>query len=138
MSDDTDPLAGLIRTLNHHRLKGAACAGQPTSTFFPVGRPSTQQLDEAKTYCDRCPADTRAACIEIGEHEQHGIWGGWTAADLADGKHRATRPGPRHVQPDSGCNWCGAETPGSNTYCTDLHRTAANRRDAYNRKKETA
>lgn len=51
----------------------AACKGKPAYLFFPEGR-----LDEkaAKAICATCPVTT--ACLNAGQGERDGIWGGLT------------------------------------------------------------
>jgi len=65
----------------------AACRGMPTALFFPEpGHADPDVVTEAKSVCARCPV--RRRCLTVGLHEEHGIWGGLTAAERREARNR--------------------------------------------------
>lgn len=80
--DDRDlAIIDLARTLEHRIDTGewrrhAACAGHPTTLFFPPpGR--SPVAAQAKAICAACPV--AADCLAANRDEPHGIYGGLTA-----------------------------------------------------------
>jgi hypothetical protein len=67
----------------------AECRGAPTDVFFPVYENAPGAFDEALSYCARCPV--RAECLEAGQREPCGMWGGTSPAERskAPSKHAA-------------------------------------------------
>lgn len=62
-----------------HWTDRAACAGLPTSIFFPVSRdgvPAQIEAEYAKSFCAVCPV--RATCLShaLAHREDFGVWGG--------------------------------------------------------------
>lgn len=62
----------------------AACIGADPEIFFPVGEIGSAnllQIEEAKTYCRRCPI--KRGCLEdaLIRGTQYGVWGGTSEAD---------------------------------------------------------
>lgn len=71
-----------------------ACAGLPTSLFFPE-KNQRAQLQRALTICHACPV--RALCLDaaLKRGEVHGVWGGIS--------ERARR----QLRPDQRASWHG-------------------------------
>ena len=77
----------------------AACAGETTDLFFPIGTsgPAYQQAERARQVCMPCPV--RTACLEwaLNVGIEHGIWGGLTEEERRALKRRTTRARARAV-----------------------------------------
>ena len=71
----------------------AACVGQDTAVFFPLGsgQRCAEQVEAAKTLCTACPV--RQPCLEwaLRTRQDIGVWGGTDAAE-----RRALRKRRRH------------------------------------------
>lgn len=62
-----------------HWTDDAACSGEETALFFPVGAGGIAPSVESaypKQFCRRCPV--RSACLThaLTAREDHGVWGG--------------------------------------------------------------
>ena len=72
---------------------GAACAGENTDLFFPIGTSglAAHQAEAAKQICGRCPVST--ACLQwaISSGTEHGVWGGLTEEERRAWKRRHLR-----------------------------------------------
>lgn len=72
---------------------GAACAGENTDLFFPIGTSgfAAHQAEEARQICGRCPV--RIACLQwaISSGTEHGVWGGLTEEERRSWKRRHLR-----------------------------------------------
>lgn len=67
--------------INSNLWEQANCVNEDTEVFFPE-EPSTRTANtlKAKALCGSCPI--QAQCLEYAmENEDHGIWGGMTAAE---------------------------------------------------------
>jgi WhiB family redox-sensing transcriptional regulator len=64
----------------------AACAGNPTNLFFPVGtsRDAIDQTEEAKAVCRPCPVRQACLAFALDTGQSEGVWGG-----LSEGERRA-------------------------------------------------
>jgi len=59
----------------------------PTALFFPKpGRRDPAAVAEAKSVCAGCSVSRR--CLSVGMAEEHGIWGGLTAAERREARDR--------------------------------------------------
>ncbi|MHB9862013.1 WhiB family transcriptional regulator [Streptomyces sp. YIM S03343] len=71
----------------------AACAGEKTDLFFPVGESDAalKQTEQAKAVCAVCPV--RAECLRfaLDTCQADGIWGGLTESERRQMKHRKRR-----------------------------------------------
>jgi WhiB family redox-sensing transcriptional regulator len=56
----------------------AACAGLPSTAFFPVGETEQEAIEKAKAICAICPVTD--SCLEYAfeTNQTAGIWGGTT------------------------------------------------------------
>ncbi len=90
-----DPTASLKDRPNwRHR---AACLEENPELFFPIGdtEPALRQLHRAKQVCAGCPV--REACLQwaVDIRQDHGVWGGLSAAErvnLIRRRARSARP----------------------------------------------
>jgi len=84
----TPPPALLVMTERDDSWRHlAACRGMPTALFFPEpGRADPAAVTEAKSVCARCPV--RERCLAAAMADEHGIWGGLTAAERRDARDR--------------------------------------------------
>lgn len=72
----------------------AACAGEETDLFFPVGSSpaALAQASAAKKVCARCPV--RVTCLEFAlATGQAGVWGGLTEEERRTMKRRSNKLG---------------------------------------------
>ena len=71
----------------------AACAGETTDLFFPIGTSGLAflQAQEAQRICEACPV--RAVCLDwaLEAAVEHGIWGGLTEDERRALERRNTR-----------------------------------------------
>jgi WhiB family redox-sensing transcriptional regulator len=63
---------------NPNWQKQGACHGQPTTLWFPKRGTSRKKIQEAKTFCNNCPIQTKCLEYALHHHDLHGIWGGLT------------------------------------------------------------
>jgi WhiB family redox-sensing transcriptional regulator len=73
----------------------AACAGEETDLFFPVGfsPAALAQAHEAKQVCARCPV--RLPCLQFALEtgQDAGVWGGLTEEQRHTMKRRSNKLG---------------------------------------------
>lgn len=57
---------------------GAACAGEETDLFFPIGSsgPALRQTEQAKSICRPCPVRLDCLNFALRAEETVGVWGG--------------------------------------------------------------
>ena len=71
----------------------AACRGQNTDLFFPIGEvgPAARQVHDAKQICAGCPV--REPCLEwaLEVGADHGVWGGLSEAERKSWRRRQAR-----------------------------------------------
>ena len=71
----------------------AACVGESTDLFFPIGTsgPAVLQAEEARRWCAGCPV--RAACLQwaFSAGIEHGVWGGLTEEERRAWKRKHLR-----------------------------------------------
>lgn len=64
----------------------AACRGADPEVFHPVGEPTDVQIDEAFSFCRRCPVAHECAEYALAVHkspmDMWGVWGGRTQAEM--------------------------------------------------------
>lgn len=60
--------------------KQAACRHSPPDLFFPIGTTGTalSQIEEAKSVCRDCPAQSLCLEFALATNQESGIWGGTT------------------------------------------------------------
>jgi WhiB family redox-sensing transcriptional regulator len=70
--------------------ESAACQGEDTELFFPIGTkgPSVEQAEEAKSVCAECPVIQECREWSIASGQTGGIFGGMTEEE----RRRANRP----------------------------------------------
>ena len=58
----------------------AACRHADPDLFFPIGEtgPALRQIDEAKRFCQACPARTPCLAWALDQGVASGVWGGAT------------------------------------------------------------
>jgi WhiB family transcriptional regulator, redox-sensing transcriptional regulator len=80
----------------------AACRGEDSELFFPVGStgPALPQIAAAKEVCARCPV--REACLEfaLSTGQGYGIWGGLTEDERRSVRRRRQRAAARRSAAD--------------------------------------
>lgn len=71
----------------------AACAGEDTDLFFPLGAGAEfdAQIDEAKSICRRCPVREECLDSSLERPDRHGIFGGFTADERLKLRRREMR-----------------------------------------------
>jgi WhiB family redox-sensing transcriptional regulator len=85
-----DALDILRRPAWHAR---AACRGVGTEVFFPPERKGPNRETQAayqaaaEQYCARCPVTVE--CLEAGQGEGHGLWGGQSPAQRRPRRRQA-------------------------------------------------
>ncbi|MEU6929025.1 WhiB family transcriptional regulator [Streptomyces sp. NPDC046374] len=70
-----------------HWTDDAACAGQVTAVFFPVGKggvPASVDAVYAKTFCAGCPVRSECLTHALNFREDYGVWGGLDEDERAD------------------------------------------------------
>lgn len=78
-------------------LDAAACRGENTNLFFPIGHgpDMAPQIEKAKAICRRCPVRTDCLRTAVNRPEKYGIWGGVEENDrnaLRRNDRRRVRP----------------------------------------------
>jgi hypothetical protein len=68
----------------------AACRYQPNSVFFPERNNYGQVWDKARRICANCPV--KQQCLEAGQHEVWGMWGGLTPSERGFGRSTHSAP----------------------------------------------
>ena len=69
-----------------HWTDDAACRGEETALFFPVGRggvPVETDVQYAKTFCERCPVRGQCLAHALTFREDYGVWGGLSEDERA-------------------------------------------------------
>lgn len=78
---------------------GAACAGENTDLFFPIGTSghAARQAEEAKRISRGCPVSIACLHWAITSGTEHGVWGGLTEEErrASRRKHLRGRGGTR-------------------------------------------
>jgi WhiB family redox-sensing transcriptional regulator len=77
----------------------AACAGEDTDLWFPIGEtgPALLQIADAKAVCRGCPVI--GSCLAWAmEAKPDGIWGGTTATERGQIKRREARERSKAVR----------------------------------------
>ena len=66
----------------------ASCLDEDPELFFPIGNtgPALQQIEEAKTVCQRCPVVDTCLTWALDTGQDAGVWGG-----LAEDERRALK-----------------------------------------------
>lgn len=75
----------------------AACRGQSTDLFFPLGEtgPAAAQIREAKQICAECPVREPCLSWALEAGADHGVWGGLTEVERKSWRRRQARPKTR-------------------------------------------
>ncbi|MGW6391128.1 WhiB family transcriptional regulator [Streptomyces sp. NPDC055103] len=71
----------------HHWSDDAACAGEETAAFFPVGKggvPASVHASYAKAFCGRCPVSSECLAHALTFREDYGVWGGMDEDERAE------------------------------------------------------
>jgi WhiB family redox-sensing transcriptional regulator len=73
----------------------AACAGEETDLFFPVGQSADAiiQTSQAKAVCARCPVQTECLTFALDTGQNDGVWGGLAEDERRLLKRRMARKG---------------------------------------------
>ncbi|GAA2732409.1 hypothetical protein GCM10010360_18520 [Streptomyces nogalater] len=73
----------------------AACAGEETDLFFPVGTSADAliQTGQAKAVCARCPVRTECLSFALDTGQRDGVWGGLSETERRQLKRSRTRKG---------------------------------------------
>ena len=82
----------------HHWSDDAACAGEDTATFFPVGKggvPASVDAAYAKSFCIRCPVRSDCLAHALTCREDYGVWGGLDEDERAELLRQARRAAER-------------------------------------------
>jgi WhiB family redox-sensing transcriptional regulator len=104
----------------------AACRREDPELFFPLGYGSefTEQLEQAKAVCKRCPV--RDACLDtaLDQAENHGLWAGFTPDERRRlrFKRHAHAGASAATEGSKPCNACG-ETKPLTAFYTDKRAT---------------
>ena len=71
----------------------AACAGESTDLFFPIGTsgPAVLQAQDAKRICAACPVTITCLQWALSSGIEHGVWGGLTEEERRAWKRRHLR-----------------------------------------------
>jgi WhiB family redox-sensing transcriptional regulator len=75
------------------RHRGACLEAPDPELFFPIGSggPNTKQVEEAKSYCRRCPVVETCQRWALDTGQDAGIWGGLTEDERRALKRRNAR-----------------------------------------------
>jgi WhiB family transcriptional regulator, redox-sensing transcriptional regulator len=76
--------AALVRRIEVGWQDQALCRKFPDDDWFPAPATSHVVADLVEV-CQQCPAQTSCLAAALAMGEEHGIWGGTTEADRADG-----------------------------------------------------
>jgi WhiB family redox-sensing transcriptional regulator len=81
-------LSATVLPENEEWRRDAACGGEETDLFFPVGSgpDALEQTDEAKAVCARCPVSTDCLSFALDTDQSDGVWGG-----LSEDERRAVK-----------------------------------------------
>lgn len=83
----------------------AACRGEDTEVFFPIGNtgPALEQIEEAKAVCGQCPVIGQCRQWAFDSGEDTGVWGGLSEDERRVIRRREARSRPsRRRAPASG------------------------------------
>jgi WhiB family redox-sensing transcriptional regulator len=78
----------------YHWSDDAACAGEETAAFFPVGKggvPASVQAAYAKEICARCSVQPDCLGHALTYREDYGVWGGLDEEERAELLRQARR-----------------------------------------------
>lgn len=72
----------------------ATCRAVDPETFFPVSEqgPGAQLIQEAKTFCQRCPVTDDCLQWALDHGQEHGVWGGLAESERKSLHAAAGRP----------------------------------------------
>ncbi|WP_406191372.1 MULTISPECIES: WhiB family transcriptional regulator [unclassified Streptomyces] len=80
--------------------RNAVCTGIDPDLFFPIGNTGLAllQIDEAKTFCRRCPVIVQCLRWALESNQHHGVWGGRSEEERRAIKRRIARQGLAAVE----------------------------------------
>lgn len=88
------PEARLLRAVPDYETTGPleACAAEDPDVMFP-DFDDEKAVAAARRVCARCPFALAAECAAgaLARREEHGVWGGQTARELASGRRSMYR-----------------------------------------------
>lgn len=82
MKTSSDLLAALLHAVDGQEWRGSALCGQtdPDDQLWFPGQ-GTRGLGTARRICARCDVTEQCLTYALEHNENHGVWGGYTAAE---------------------------------------------------------